>query len=697
MARPDDTVGKPDSQTDTGEALAAIRERHRGHSVEERAAPPQPGSAWRGISLGILGVVILSFVTPYADAYMESSGLSATYLPTGVVLLFLLMLGINTLLRLTRFPLSQRELMLAYVTMLVPSAMPADGWSLRLVPLLVELDYYATPVNEWRILHGSNVPHWMTPHGNEVVTWFFTGKPAGAKIPWEPWVRPLAIWCVLAAGLYLIMLSLSIAFRKRWMDAERLQFPLAQVPLMIMGDDPAPSWRSKFFRQPLLWAGMAVPFIFHTMNGLHLYFPAIPGIQLNDISFRTMFAGSRFITEPPFDQWGGVLLNFYWSVIGISYLLRSEVSLSVWAFEWFYNFEKVIFQWSGYGNGQFEWSPLHTFGYSLMARYQRAGAIAAATIVFFIASRKEIGELVRAAFGMRSVRTRESEAAMPWWSLWAFVAGITIYFTWTAATGMKTIAAAVLLAFFVGIAITTARIVAASGLLWVYDFFVPMHGLTVLVGTARIDPRSFTNVGYVDFVALNNRASIMPQILDGMKITRLSGIRQKHFFIGIILGTIIGTFVSMVTVLWLGYTYGGANMTDFMFRGGGEWLFNRVAGFQQYRVYTHWTVVGCMGAGAAFMLSLLHLHRTYLWWPIYPLGFLFGDTVASNQIWFPVMLGWLGKTLIVRFAGAGTYDRFKSAALGLVLGEFLCVGIWMAIDAATGLTLHRVFPVWFPK
>jgi hypothetical protein len=676
------------------DGLNAVRERHQQRPAEQRVA--STGSAWRGLGLGIIGVVVLSIVTPYADAYLQASGLSATYLPTGVVLLFLLMLGMNTLLRFTPFPFTQQELMLAYVTMLVPSAMPADGWSLRLVPLLVELDYYATPVNEWTILHGSNVPQWMTPHGNEVVTWFFAGKPAGAPIPWRPWIRPLAIWSLLAVALYLIMLSITIAFRKRWMDAERLQFPLAQVPLTIMGDDPAPSLLSSFFRQPLLWAGMAVPFFFHTINGLHLYFPAIPGIKLTDIGFDMMFAGSQFITEPPFAAWADVRLNFYWSIIGISYLLRSEVSLSVWAFEWFYNIEEVIFHITGLGNGQFEWSPLHTFGYSLMARYQRAGAIAAASVVFFVASRKEIAEMARAAFGQRQSKG-ESGESIPWWSLWALILGVGIYFAWTAATGMKTIASVVLLAFFLGIAITTARIVAASGLLWVYDFFVPMHGLTVLVGTARIDPHSFTNVGYLDFVALNNRAGIMPQLLDGMKIGRQTGIKQGHFFLGIALGTIVATVVSMGTVLWLGYSYGGANLAEFMFRGGGDWLFNRVAGFQRYRVYTNWTVIGCMTAGGTFMLSLLYLHRNFLWWPLYPLGFIIGGSVASGQMWFPVMLGWLAKTVIVRFSGAATYHRLKGAALGLVLGEFLCVGLWLAVDAATGLTMHRVFPMWDPK
>ncbi|HQE62500.1 MAG TPA: hypothetical protein PLV10_09535, partial [Candidatus Latescibacteria bacterium] len=81
------------NQPEMNVGLSAIRERHRGHSVEDRTVPPQTGSPWRGLILGIVGVVILSIVTPYADAYMESSSLSATYLPTGVVLLFLLILG----------------------------------------------------------------------------------------------------------------------------------------------------------------------------------------------------------------------------------------------------------------------------------------------------------------------------------------------------------------------------------------------------------------------------------------------------------------------------------------------------------------------------------------------------------------------------------------------------------------------------
>ena len=683
------------------EAFALIRESHRRRLGERSVAPGEveatvaAGFPWRGLSLGLVGVAVLSIVTPYSDAYLQASALSATYLPTGVFFLFFFMLGVNAFLRLTRFALTPQELMLAYTTMLVPSAIPSDGFVLRMLPLLVELQYYATPMNEWNVFHASHVPPWMVPHGDNVVTWFFAGRPAGAAIPWHPWVRPLAIWSLLAVGLYMVLASLSLAFRKRWMDAERLQFPLAQVPLMIMGDDPAPSLTSAFFRNPLLWAAAAVPLFFHGINGLHLYFPVIPAIKLADLLLGQIFSGSRLLTDPPFNRWADVNINFYWSVIGISYLLRSEVSLSVWVFEWFCRIEQIAFHISGVGDGLYNWSPLHTFGYTLMARYQRVGAFAVTSAIFLWASRNEIREMVRAAFGMR--RSAQDRQTIPWWSFWAFLGGLGIYFGWTGATGMNTVASVALLVFFLLIAVTTARIVAATGLLWVYDFFLPMHGLDKVVGTARIDPRSFTMVGYVDFAVLSNRANLMPQTLDSMKIIRQTGIRQGHFFLGMALGIIVAIAVSSATILWLAYTRGAVNLASWHFHGGGDWLFNRVAGFQRYHVFTDWTVIGCMAAGGSFMALLLYLHRTYLWWPLYPLGFVIGGTVAVGQIWFPVFLGWLAKTLVLRLSGAPTYHRLKAVALGLLIGEFIAVGIWLAIDMATGTTMHRVFPAWAPQ
>ena len=679
--------------------LKGVKEHHtmRLQGLAASTLSQQTGyrSPVRGLAVGLFGVVVLSFATPFADSYLQASGLAATYLPTGVFLLFLLILGINAFLKASGAPMKRDEIMLAYMTMLVPSAIPASGLALRLVPLLVEAYYYATPVNEWAILHHNHIPHWMTPHGTDVVNWFFEGLPEGESVPWLAWIKPLALWGVLAFALYMIMTSLSLVLRKRWMGAERLQFPLAQIPLTVMGNDDTPSWRSRFFRQPLLYVGFAVPFIIHTLNGLHVYFPAIPGVELTSLKLSSLLAGSTML-DPPFSSLGDIEFNFYWSITGISYLLRSEVSLSVWAFEMFTNVEQIAFDISGIGDGQHKWSPLHTFGYALMSRYQKLGAITVAAGMFFWASRGELREMVMAALG-KSHRRRDDDYRIPQWTLWSLVIGLCIYIGWTLSTGMNLVAALVLLASFLLVAVVTARIVGATGLLWVYDFYVNMHGLAKVMGTARLDPHTFTNAGMIDFSVLNVRANIMPMTLDSAKIVQQTGVKQRHFFIGMVLGLILAMIVSFATVIWLGYHFGGANLEEFAYRGGGRWLFDRVGGFQLHRVFTDWTVLGIMAAGGAFMAFLFHMHRTYLWWAINPLGFIIGDTVASRQMWFPVLLGWLLKLLILRFAGANGYNKNKAIAMGFIIGEFVSVGIWLVIDAITGTTLHKVFPMWVPK
>ena len=659
----------------------------------------QLDSPWRGLIIGLVGVFVICVTTIYADLYLSSSCLAETYLPTGVFLVFLGLLGVNTLLDgriLGRFSperafgLTAPELMLAYTTMLAASFVPTTGFAQRVVPHVMSLYYYATPVNEWQIVHWGKIPSWLVPQGEGVVDWFFQGLPVGESIPWSAWIVPLSMWTILAVALYMIMFSLTLVLRKRWMDAERLQFPLAQIPLTLIGDDQRPTFLSGIFRRPIFWAGVAVPFVLHAINGLNVYFPAIPTISLVDLRLADLLAGSRFMTEPPFRQWADVRFNFYWSVIGISYLLRSEVSLSVWFFEWFYNFEEIVFEVSGLGYGQHNWSPLHTFGYSLMARYQRVGALVVVSCALFWASRKEIMQMIRAGL---SGKTDRHASDIPAWGLWMLVAGLGTYFTWMYATGINTMVSLLLLLFFFLVSLTTARIVAATGLLWVFDHFVPMHGVAKMMGTARINPHSFTNMGLVDSLALNQKANIMPQILDGMRISRLSGIRQRHFIMGAMAGLGLAILVSVVMVLWMAYGYGGINLQRNGFTENSNWLFNRLKGFQVHRVFTDWTVLGCMVTGGGFMSVLMFMHRAFLWWPLYPLGFIIGGTVASSQIWFPVFLGWILKLAAIRFGGTPAYNRLKDIALGLIVGEFTSVGIWLIIDALTGTLDHKVFPV----
>ena len=40
--------------------------------------------------------------------------------------------------------------------------------------------------------------------------------------------------------------------------------------------------------------------------------------------------------------------------------------------------------------------------------------------------------------------------------------------------------------------------------------------------------------------------------------------------------------------------------------------------------------------------------------------------------------------------------RHTCAALGLIIGEFVQVGLWLVVSVATATIEHSVFPVWTP-
>lgn len=55
------------------------------------------------------------------------------------------------------------------------------------------------------------------------------------KLDYGPWLMPILNWSILLMAMYVMMTSMCALLRKQWVDRERLTFPLAQVPIEIVG------------------------------------------------------------------------------------------------------------------------------------------------------------------------------------------------------------------------------------------------------------------------------------------------------------------------------------------------------------------------------------------------------------------------------------------------------------------------------
>jgi hypothetical protein len=98
-----------------------------------------------------------------------------------------------------------------------------------------------------------------------------------------------------------------------------------------------------------------------------------------------------------------------------------------------------------------------------------------------------------------------------------------------------------------------------------------------------------------------------------------------------------------------------------------------------------------MLAGAGVTGFLAALRQRYLWWPLHPIGFAVGTTWIMDQLWLSACIAWGCKLLVVRYGGREFFTHARLVALGLILGQFTCNGMWLVIDALCGQTGNQIF------
>src|SRR5439155_21054677 len=221
------------------------------------------------------------------------------------------------------------------------------------------------------------------------------------------------------------MLCLCALVQRQWIDRERLTFPLVQLPLALArqeGFGRESGATNPLFRQPLLWAGFAVPMLLHAMQGTHEYYPSSPTFQFRHITI------TESIQTYPWHAIGSLDVTFYPCIVGISYLLTLETSLSVWFFYLLRKLEPVL----GASAGWTEYTSPNGFVFPF-ADHQATGAWAAIVASTLWVGRRELLAVLRRA--LTGARTQEAVLA-PRTALVGMVVGIAVMVAWLAGAGL---------------------------------------------------------------------------------------------------------------------------------------------------------------------------------------------------------------------------------------------------------------------
>jgi hypothetical protein len=550
-----------------------------------------------------------------------------------------------------------------FVMLLVAAGIPTWGLAGYLFPAMSAPQYY----NKKLLL--PLLPAWMVPDDATAIQYFYSGLPAGAAIPWRPWVRPLLAWSVLVLALYLLMGSLSVLIAAQWIRRERLAFPLMHIPLEVTRRDGGWNWR-----EPRLWAGMGLPLALHSLNGLHAIYPAIPNVELRQIPVL------NFSDDPP---WSFLKADayLYFSVIGIAYFLPAEISFSVWFFYLAGKLQSVV----AYLRGA-------DVVFQEVVESQYIGAFAAFVGGGLWLALPHFRQVLRAVVAPRA-RGGEDGGAYRGALLGLVISG-ALFVGWFRAAGVTPMVP--LLALFI-CAMTylgLGRFVAQSGVLSAKATqMMPLVVFSSLAGTRWLSSGEIATLGLVQYVFMFDlKAFLMPALAHSHKLAYEAGIRRRQLLLAITAALVVGVVVSYASLLIVGYRQGAAQLSPWFFVRGPQAHLGRFEKWIETPTLFSTPRLVTAGLGAAFTLFLGAMHQRFLWWPFHPAGYVLAYSSETTRVWLAFLLGWVCKSALLRAGGFRAYRAALPFFQGLIIGEFVAAGLWTCITAAGGVTGFRIFP-----
>lgn len=641
---------------------------------QTRRAPAITG---RAIAVGLASITGVVFLIHWAELVLGGArghtAMANTSIPVGAFTALIVILVFNGALgRIRRrWQLNESELILIYTMTAVSTGLASSGAIHFMVPALAAPYYFASDENKWEGLFHQYIPEWIGPTNLRLLERFFDG---GDTVPVGIWLGPSVVWCLFIFLYALCSLSIAALVRRQWVESERLTFPTVYVPLNITAAD------GSFWRNRLAWIGIAIPFLIGTLNTLNLNFPTIPKLEVRNIDVSSTFK------DPPWNAMGGLQLSLYPFVIGIAFLLSSEVTFSAWFFFLATKAERVmgaIFGLSDWGTGALTKFPFE--------EHQGAGAFIAISAIALWIGRKQLAHTFAVALGLAEAKPEWHVG--PRWAVWCALASFAGMMIFCRAAGMSFIMPALLLVLSLVYLVAATRIRAETGNAWLFGPRIdPQTILVTSLGSRNIGPKDLTIMAYLsNFASFDMRCVSMPHQLDAYKMAEVRNIPRGGLTGALTAALAFGIPVAFWGALAVWHNVGALAKGNTWRTLMGKSVFDRLQGYLQAPQPPDLLGLVFVGVGALITAVLFILRTQFVAWPLHPVGYAIAGTQSMRSQWFPFLIAWTVKTVILRYGGPRMYRQALPFFFGLVVGDFLNGGFYTLI--ACFISKMNVYPV----
>jgi len=621
------------------------------------------------LALAAIGLLVYLGLT---NQFLGNTAMGGLHFPIGPFLVLLVfVLGVNVFLRSINpgWAFSSAQLVALWTLTIVPFGAATS----YMAPNMAAYHYYASPENNWDVLFADQIPPPLLLQDHTAVTAFFEGLPPGRTVPWSAWINPMVAWGIFALASYAMMLGLAVIVRRRWVEQERFTFPLVQVVTEVTESPESGRLLNRFLRNKLVWLGAALVIVLHSIRALHNYFPAVPTFQTRQyLPF----------TELPLSYAGGLNIVFVPMMLGLSYVLTSEVAFSLWFFRLFYKARMVIMgimgmpmERTGSLYGGMKWSSLQEAG----------GTIALVSWLVWL-GRKYFADLFSNAFGSHQLPDDGDEPLPYQAATLLFLIGTAVMIVWLGYFGGNWLLATLNVMMGITVFMVLAWTVAQGGLFYVNSTFSATEVITGLTGSRPWSTRALlVNMWNEQVFRLDLRDYLLPYLLNGFKISDSANLDKRS-----LLRAAIGPFMlyfgaTLFAALWLRYTHGGVLGLP------GGWLpvavqtpFRWVSSLHNFPTGFQLLDLGHFGFGAVVTLAMAWMRIHYRWFPLHPIGFIVASGFPSSTLWLSLLIGWVIKSATMRWGGYKAYRTLRPFFFGLIIGDTLSAGLWNTIGYITG-------------
>ncbi|MEM1989148.1 MAG: OPT/YSL family transporter [Candidatus Bathyarchaeia archaeon] len=544
----------------------------------------------------------------------------------------------------------------------------------------------------------------------------------GGSPPWGSLIVPIAFWCIWIVGTFLLGIGIALMVRRRWVDVERLTYPLGMVPaLFVMNslakdEEGKSAWKIIAIIVAAMWLASRPIYLINSFRPGTIVLPAGPVPAFGVWNFLVLSWGSFDIpwNLNRYEGWWTYMLprvplcfvfNSYF--IMALYLLPLEVLNGIlvgWlVFQIIYPMVAFYAGWlpffppqdtpyihqtlfsqnNGLGAGM--WNPLMP---QVMFVFGGLPALFIWPIVLGWKDYKAVFSCI-----LRPNKEYESKEPLPYrYAFLMIVSGFIILLTLWIISGGSPLFAVVMIALAAFYTMGLARIRGETGIL--PEVFTtpsvasgPAHHIGIglglwpeVIGTTprrEMGQTFFTNMYLTKVIAGNPTLGTFANFavfgMESFKIASLSRCSLKDMLIACTAAMIITAIVTHVLTWHLAYTVGIMNGPGYRF-----W-FSSVMGVTSPGGY-YSPDPGQVGfwpqilAGFFIVGGLFFAKLRFPGFPINPAGLVLGNSYTIYRNIQPVsaLIAWILKVITFRVGGVKAYTKYGiPIAIGIIAGHTL--------------------------